>query len=160
MSQFAYRSEGPVLALSAPTPNASASGQAVARSWAKNTQDWQHNLSRPIGFDLDPMSLAQRIALSLIRQIRSRALGDEDEGVFFIYDNVDSLLAQGSFLTCDRLLREHFDDLPLIFELALLSITWPAKDALSHRASFAQRLRARLTREDPERVEDLLSGLE
>ena len=99
--------------------------------------------------------------MSLVEELRdlTSALDTEDV-LLHIYDVVDNLLRSSAFDECDALLKGDFVDLPSIYSLAMLSITGPARDKLPTRASFAERLRERLTREDPSRVDDLLLGLE
>ena len=85
---------------------------------------------------------------------------DEEDGIDVIYSRVDEAHRRGEFTSVDRVLAGVWEDLPMIYSLALLSITLPARGELREREGFARRLRARLVRDDPERVEQLLVGLE
>lgn len=105
--------------------------------------------------------MSSKTVACLSRYIRETADELEPErGIDVIYTSLDELLRSKKFFICDQLLTEDFDDLPVVHVLAILSITEPARYVLTNRAGFARRLRKRLTREDPERVDNLLVGLE
>jgi hypothetical protein len=88
------------------------------------------------------------------------AAGTEDDGVLLVYGRVDDALRRGSLGAVERVLAGEWGDLPVVYSLALLAATMPARRDLRERGGFAGRVRARLTREDPGRVERLLVGLE
>lgn len=83
---------------------------------------------------------------------------DEEDAVLLICERVDERLRRGDFAAVDLALAGAWDDLPALYSLALLSISYAAKDELQERVAFHARVRARLLREDRERVDELLAG--
>lgn len=85
----------------------------------------------------------------------------DDDEVFAIYDRVDQLHREGRFADVDAILEAlDVGGSETIVLLAYVSITRPARTELRAREAFVARVRERLTRVDPERVDDLLAGLE
>lgn len=103
-------------------------------------------------------------AVQIIAEIRERDLYDtsdgEDPALDFIYGTLDALLRAGDFATVDAVLAAVVADLSTVALLGLLSITSPAAPSLAQRAPFARDVRAILTDHDPERVDDLMRGLD
>jgi hypothetical protein len=78
-----------------------------------------------------------------------------------IYSYVDELLRSGEFKVVDIMLDGiDVDRGGVTSLLAWASITTAAKHELKKRDAYMKRLRARLERDDPARVEALLDGFE
>ncbi len=92
---------------------------------------------------------------------RLTSVDDEDAALDVVYDVVDRLLLEGEFGQCDDMLDlVDVDSMTLSVALALCSITSPARHHLARRVRYVQRLRDRLRRTDPDRMERLLAGIE
>jgi hypothetical protein len=147
--QIGQRAGWPVIVSRVPT------GPRKPRQTHKRNVAWK--LNAIIG-----APSAEEEAVALARRIRANASAEEpDEGILLIFTEVDALLRRGEFRVCDRLLAEDFSTLPVVHLLALLSITVAARDELVHeREGFVRRVRDRLSKDDPSRVDRLLVGLE
>ncbi len=84
---------------------------------------------------------------------------DEDAELLLIYSTVDELLRAGEFEQVDNLLlAQDWRKLPLVQLLAYVSITDAAKHRLKRRHHFMERVKVRLRRETPDRIDELLKG--
>ena len=78
-----------------------------------------------------------------------------------IYNDVDELLLAENFSEVDQVLDSlSLAEMSVVHILAYLSITSQAKECLKARSKFAARVRDHLTKLEPTRVNELLSGLE
>jgi hypothetical protein len=83
-----------------------------------------------------------------------------EDDLLAVYIRVDEQLNAGRFADVERdLAAVDVATLPVVLLLAWLSITHAAKEHLPGRDAFADAVKTRLEREDPERAEDLLRGL-
>lgn len=86
---------------------------------------------------------------------------EEEDEVQRIYSRVDDRLRAGDFAQVDVWLRQALHHrMSTIRTLALVSITRAAKDKLSDREAYVRHARAQFAETDPDRVEELLVGLE
>ncbi len=102
-------------------------------------------------------------AASFLVTVREIARDDEPEDALdLIYQGVDRFMRGGRFDVCRAIIASaDAEALPLVHALAFASITQPAREHLgSSRVGYVARLRDRLLRTDPERVEELLAGIE
>lgn len=86
-----------------------------------------------------------------------------DAAIDQLYSTIDALLRAGKFAAVDEMLllaTLDADQLSVTLLLGYLSITLAARDELTERSPLAVRIRARLEREEPERVATLLAGIE
>jgi len=89
------------------------------------------------------------------------AEGREDRGLDVIFDAIDNALLDGQFSSVDELLAGLDPaDLTVTLSIGVLCITLAAVEHLPTREVFCAKLRERLERDEPERVERLLRGLE
>lgn len=83
-----------------------------------------------------------------------------DEAVDLVFSTFDELLCNGKFVECDHVISslkpEILDDNCIV---AILTVTWAAKEKLATRAGFVERAEKHLREIEPERVERLLVGL-
>lgn len=100
----------------------------------------------------------------IIAEIRALDLLDasdtEDPALEFIYPTLDALMCAGDFATVNAVLASGVADLSTVALLGLLSITSPAAPSLAQRTTFARDVRAKLTWRYPERVDELMRGLD
>lgn len=91
----------------------------------------------------------------------SAARPSEDDGIELIYEVIDDMMSSGSFALIDDILSAvdvmKFRTTHL---LAFLSITFPAKTLLKERARYFARVRSYFEAVEPNRVDQLLAGLE
>lgn len=86
--------------------------------------------------------------------------GQHDAAVDMVFDQVDELLRQGAFPTCDSLLQAvDVERLGLYALIAFLAATNAAKKLLVSRPTFFQRVRTRAEVLAPQRASRLVSGL-
>jgi hypothetical protein len=102
------------------------------------------------------------IPRDLVHRIEAAIAADADDAVDFIYAEVDQHLRDGAFADVQDLLRAlDLAKLDVVHMLAIASITRAAREQLDDaRTDYLGRLRRRLAEVDPDRVEELLSGLE
>lgn len=82
-----------------------------------------------------------------------------DDAIDLLFDQVDDLLLAGDFEECNNLLLSiDVKMLDVNLLVALLTITYPAKDELRDRGSVVRRIAKRLRALAPERAEGLLRG--
>lgn len=99
--------------------------------------------------------------LIFFSQFKEKLLVSKEDALLFIYVEIDDLLRKNQFDMIDLILKSSFNkSLSTIDFLALLSITFPAKNKLKYRNEFAKYVRRYITERDPNRAEELLSGLE
>jgi hypothetical protein len=105
--------------------------------------------------------LDRQQAVALAALICERCRDEEpDDGLDFIFGEVDTLLLACAFDVVDALLDQDFGGLPTVHLLGLLTITAAAADKLSRRSEFAQRVREIVTAREPDDVDELMRGLE
>ena len=87
-------------------------------------------------------------------------MAEPDDAIDVLFEQVDLLLEQERFATCNALLLaidpKRLDTSLLI---AALSITLPAAEHLPNRKQFSASVEERIRELAPERAERLLSGL-
>ena len=98
--------------------------------------------------------------LSQVKDLATRE--DSDDAIAFIYSEVDALLRKGEFGVVANLLSaiapSEFDFVCL---LGFVSITRAARVPLAEaRSTFVARVRSHIAQRDPNRVDELLLGLE
>ena len=102
--------------------------------------------------------------IELLGRIREAAGSpDPEDGIEFIYSELDSRFSKGLFDEINELLTALDPvrgTLPVLHLLAIASITNAAKDQLVARSAFVAGVRTHLEKVDPARVEELLAGLE
>ncbi len=87
-------------------------------------------------------------------------LDDPEDTGFLIYEAIDALMSAGDFAAVDAFLWEDWSRLSTLNLLAILSISEAARELLAERSGFAAKVREWLTTREPERVDELLRGLE
>ena len=98
---------------------------------------------------------------AFIREVDAYAsASDPDDGIDFIYSEIDTLLRRADFMRVDRILMALNMHLPTVFLLAFLSITSSARQCLPGRTMLVRRVRDHLSATDPTRQRELLDGLE
>lgn len=99
--------------------------------------------------------------LEFCSELKKKLLVDPDDALVFIYVGIDKLLRDGDFNKVDKILTacaaEPFSTMEF---LALLSITYSAKDKLKHRSEFAKHVRNHIIGTGSKYADELLSGLE
>ncbi len=88
--------------------------------------------------------------------------GEEDRAIDVIFEHVNSLLIEGRFEACDRILAEvEIARIPPVLMISFLTITAAAKPQLHNRDSFFRNVAGVIARERGARAaERLLDGLE
>lgn len=88
--------------------------------------------------------------------------GKEEFAIDVIFEYMNTLLVQGEFGTCDRILAEvDIGRIPPVLMVSFLTITAAAASRLKNRKRFYQFVRALVARERGEKAaERLLDGLE
>lgn len=95
----------------------------------------------------------------LLVDARSLIVDGDDDAIDAIYSNVDGLLRAAQFDEVDGLLRAiDADSVPIVRLLAFMSISHVARDRVTAWESFYARVRERIQREHPDRVDELLVG--
>jgi hypothetical protein len=98
---------------------------------------------------------------ALLERIRITASADPDDGVELIYTEIDACLRAGWFAQVDALLEMvKPSTLEVLHLLALVSITYAAREHVPARARFVARVRQHLVDVEPARAEELLAGFE
>jgi hypothetical protein len=99
---------------------------------------------------------------TIVSQFITVSTDDEpDDGIGLIFATIYELLQRDAFDVVDLILSDvSLDTLPIVHQLAMLSITNPAREKLDQRAAFARRVRKRIMMDDDARVDELLRGLE
>jgi len=89
------------------------------------------------------------------------ARGDVDAALDVLMQNFDDLFHANQFKQANSLLR-HVDlqRLDVDTMVGLLAATLPARQELSQRERIVERVRSRLERQVPERLDGLLRGLD
>ena len=87
---------------------------------------------------------------------------DEDHAIDVIFERMNSLLVEGRFNVCDRILAEvDLAKIPPVLMVSLLTITAAARTKLKHRAQFFSHVQAALARQRGAKAANrLLAGLE
>lgn len=84
----------------------------------------------------------------------------DEDAIMTIFNLVDAQLSAGLFVEVEfGLAAVDIEATSTVVLLAWLSITHAAKEHLPGRAAFAQAVKAKLERDEPERAEELLRGL-
>lgn len=86
--------------------------------------------------------------------------GGRSKALFRLYDRVETDIEAGDASFVDTLLDvSQVDGIPLSVLIGLLTSTLPYRSKLNSRAPFLEKVRQRITKEDPNRLKSLLGGL-
>ena len=97
----------------------------------------------------------------IIKAMQLEEQGDEDGALDLIYDSVYEMCRVGEFMKLNEFLRcIRLEDCSINIWLGILTSTHPAKNKLPYRSEFFTKVKDHLKETDPNRVEDLLRGLE
>lgn len=100
--------------------------------------------------------VAPPAAAALAQRIAETAASDPDDGVELIYTETDTLLRNGSFTEVDELLAAVDESkLPTLHLLAMVSITYAARDRVTARVGFVARGRRSSRAQGRERQQPL-----
>lgn len=100
-------------------------------------------------------------AKEFVRMVKSvHSYCGVEEALDLIYQEIDTLLRHSLFELVDKILREVDRNLPTVILLGFATITCIARKHLGEYVFYVSMLRDELTRRDPNRVNDLLMGLE
>lgn len=78
-----------------------------------------------------------------------------------IFNEIDDLCLNGEFSEVDNILKEvDVTKLNISNMVAFLAITLQARNFLKERINYFKRVKSRLEEIDPERIDNLLKGLE
>ncbi len=88
------------------------------------------------------------------------AAGKIEEALGIVFNNCDNLLIAGKFDEINTLLDQvDTDRMNIELMVGLLAATLPAKDKLSARKHYYEKVKVRLTELVPDRVDRIMKGL-
>lgn len=100
-------------------------------------------------------------AIAFLNELRNVLQDDSDLAVDYVYREIDALLRREDFSRVDDILKAmDVQSLPVLPLLAFVSITNAPRSSLSARTSFVGRVRRHLEQIEPNRVGELLVGIE
>lgn len=119
-----------------------------------------HRSRKPDYTDLR-LQMSSALALEFLASLRTWLAQDDDEAIDYIYREVDTFLRKSEFSRVDDILRAvDISSLPVVSLLAFVSITNAPRSLLPARPGFVARVRQHLASVEPNRVEELLAGIE
>lgn len=84
-----------------------------------------------------------------------------DSTIDFIFDYFDDAFLNNNFQECDDILEKlDLNKIPIVLMISFLTITLAAKSKLKNRINFYKKVEEKIKEKEPEKLKDLLYGLE